>query len=89
MGMLKNGQNLLDQGTLKSGVSHKWFDELSRSIKWFLYADSDWITFGLTTNLLGVLDVCWVSTTVALVKNDVLFLVPTGKILELGFPKWI
>ena len=27
--MLKNGQNLLDHETQKSGVSHKWFDESS------------------------------------------------------------
>ena len=36
VGMVKNGQGLIDHGTLKSGVSHKWFDELSRSIEWFL-----------------------------------------------------
>ena len=88
VGMLKNGRDLLDQGNLKSGVFHKWFDELSRLIECFLYADSDWIIFGLTTNLLCVLDICCVSTAVAvaLVKNDALFLVPTGKVLELGFP---
>ena len=79
--------NLLDQGTLKSGVSYKWFDELSRLIEWFLYADSDWITFGLTTNLFCVLDICWASTAVVDVKNDVLLLVRTRKVLELGFPK--
>ena len=28
--MLKNGWDFLDHGTLKSGVSHIWFDELSR-----------------------------------------------------------
>ena len=44
--MLKNGQNLLDHETLKSGVSHKWFDESSRLIEWFWHADSDWINFG-------------------------------------------
>ena len=27
--------------TLKSGVSHKWFDELSRLIEWFVHADGD------------------------------------------------
>ena len=37
----------IDHGTLKSGVSHKWFDELSILIKWFLHADSDGIIFGL------------------------------------------
>ena len=70
MGMLKNGRDLLDQGTLKSCVSHKWFDELRRLIEWFLYADSDQITFGLTTNLLCVLDISWVSTAVVLVEDD-------------------
>ena len=89
MDMLKNWWDFLDQGTLKSGVSHKWFNESSRLIEWFLYADSDWIIFGLTPNMICVLDICCVSTAVAvvLVKNDVLFLAPIGKVLELGFPK--
>ena len=39
----------------------------------------------MTTSLLCVFDICWVSTAVVLFKN-VLFLVPTGKVLELGFP---
>ena len=39
VGILKNGWDLLDQGTLKSGVSHKWFDESSRLIQWFLQTD--------------------------------------------------
>ena len=73
--------------TLKSGASHKWFDESSRSIELFLHGDSDWIIFGLTTSLLCIFDICWVSTGVVLVKNDVLLLVPIGKVLELGFPK--
>ena len=80
--MLKNGWDLL-----KSDASHKWFDELSWLIEWFLHCDSDWIIFVLTTSLLCIFDICWVSTAVVLVKNDVLFLVPTGKVLlELGFP---
>ena len=89
VGMVKIGRDLLDQGALKLGVSHKRFDESSRLIEWFLYADSDWIIFGLTPNMLCVLDICCVSTAVAvvLVKNDVLFLAPIGKVLELGFPK--
>ena len=28
MGIVKNDQGFIDHGTLKSGVSHKWFDEL-------------------------------------------------------------
>ena len=78
--MLKMGRDLLDQGTLKSDVSHKSFDELSRFIKWFLYVDSNWIIFDLTTNLLCFLDICCVSTAVVLVKNDFLFLVPQEKL---------
>ena len=74
--------------TLKSGASHKWFDELSRLIEWFLRGDSDWIIFGLTTNLLCIFDISWVSTGVVLVKNDVLLLVSIKKVSELGFPKY-
>ena len=43
MGVVKNGQGLKDRGTLKPGISHKWFDELSRLNEWFLHADSDGI----------------------------------------------
>ena len=45
--MVKNEWGILDKGTLKSGVSHKWFDELSMLIKWFLHADTDGIILGL------------------------------------------
>ena len=86
--MIKNGKDLLDHGTLKSGVSHKWFDELSRLVEWFLLVDGDWIIFGLTTNIFGIFDMCWMSTAVLLIKN-VLLLVPTGKILELDFPQML
>ena len=41
VGMLKNGGDLLDHGTLKSGVSHKQFDESRRLIESFLHADSN------------------------------------------------
>ena len=44
--MLKNGK-ALDYETRKSGVSHKWFDELRRLIEWFLCTDSDGMVFGL------------------------------------------
>ena len=89
VGTLKNGRGLSHQRTLKSSeISHKWFHELSKLIEWFLYADSDWIIFGLTTNLFYFLDIFWVSTAIVLAKNDVLFLVITGKVLELGFPKY-
>ena len=33
--MLKNGRDILDQGILKSGVSHKWFDESSKLVESF------------------------------------------------------
>ena len=37
---------LIDHGTLKSGVSDKWFDELSRLVKLFSYVDIDGIIGG-------------------------------------------
>ena len=52
-----------------------------------LNVDSDWIIYGLTTSLISIFDIYWVSTAVVLVKNDVLLLVPIGKVLELGFSK--
>ena len=55
--MLKNGRGFRDHGTLKSDVSHKWFDELSRLIEWFLCTDSGAIVFGLTSNLLCIFDI--------------------------------
>ena len=80
--MLKMG------GTLKSGASHKWFDESSRLTEWFLHGDSDWIIFCLTTSLLCISENCWMSTAVVLVKNDILLIVATGMVLELDFLKW-
>ena len=61
-------------GTLKSGASHIWTNELNRSIEWFLHANSDSIIFDLTTNLLCIFIICWVSTAVVPVKNNVLLL---------------
>ena len=75
-------------GTIKSVESNKWFDESSRLIEWFLHCDSDWMTLGLTTSLLCIFSICWVSTAVILVKNDVLLLMPRGTVLELGFPNF-
>ena len=54
VGIVKNGWGLRDHGALKSGISHKWFDKLSRSIEWFFYADSDGVIFGFTINLLCI-----------------------------------
>ena len=55
VGIVKNGWDLIDHSPFKSGVSHKWFDGLSRLIEWFLHVDSDQIIFGLMTNLLCIL----------------------------------
>ena len=55
--MFKNRRDLIDHGTLKSGVSQNWFDELNRLIKWFFHADSDGISFSLMVNLLCVSDI--------------------------------
>ena len=44
MGMVRNGWGRIDHGSRKC-LSHKWFDDLSRLIKWFLHADSDGIVF--------------------------------------------
>ena len=79
--MLKNEHELLHHG------NNKWFDQLNRVIEWFLHADSDLINFGLTTNLLCIFDIYLLPTAVVLFKNDVLPLVPTWKVLELGFLK--
>ena len=72
-------------GTLKSSASYMWFDESSILIEWFLPADSDSITFGLTTNVLSMFDISWVPTAVVLAKNDVLILVSAGKVSNLVF----
>ena len=55
--MVENGWSLIDHETLKSGLCHKWFDELSRFIEWSLHADSDGIIFGLTASLLCNFDI--------------------------------
>ena len=47
VGIVKSEWDLLDHETLKSGVLHKWFTELSRLIEWYLHADSDGIIFVL------------------------------------------
>ena len=55
--MVKNRWGITDYGTHKSGVSHNWFDELSRLIEWYLLADSDGIVFVLMANLLCIFDI--------------------------------
>ena len=56
LGMIKNRWGFRDHGTLKLGVSHKWFDELCRLIEWFLWTDSFGVVFGLTSNLFCISD---------------------------------
>ena len=51
VGVVKNEWGLKDHGTLKPGISHKLFDELSRLTEWFLHADSDGIIFYSTLYL--------------------------------------
>ena len=58
MGIVKNAWGHIDHGTLKSGVSHKLFDELRRLTERFFHVDSDGIIFGFTTNLLCVCADC-------------------------------
>ena len=55
--MVKNGRGLLDHRALKSGVSQEWY-ELSWFIDFFMLiiVCSDAITFGLTGNLICILD---------------------------------
>ena len=43
------------------------------------------MTFGFTTNLPCISDICLVSIAVLLDKDDALLLVSKGKVLELGF----
>ena len=38
LGIVKNRWGLIDHGALKSSISHKWFDELSRLVEIFLCA---------------------------------------------------
>ena len=55
--MAKNGQGVIDHGTLRTGVPHKWFDVVSRLVEWILHADSDGIIFDLAADLLCIFDI--------------------------------
>ena len=68
-------------GTLKSGALT---NDLMNRADWL----NDFCT-ALTISLLCIFDICWVFTAVVLVKNDVLFVVSTRKVLELGFPEFV
>ena len=69
-----------NNGTLKSGGFQKWFDKSSRLIEWFLHADSNWIIFSSTTNLIYVLSLSFTGCPLYLLRN----LVPTGNAERLG-----
>ena len=53
----KNGWGFIYNATLKSGVSQKWFDEMSRLTEWFAHTDSDRIIFGVMASLLCIFDI--------------------------------
>ena len=56
VGIVKNGWGLIrPYGTLKSRASHKWFDELSRLIKWLLHADNN----GDSQSVVSLIFECW------------------------------
>ena len=63
--MVKNGWGFRDHRTLKSSLSHKWYDELRRL--------SDGMVFGLTSNLLCIFDIYFVliiSVWLTIKQND-------------------
>ena len=51
--MVEKGRGFRDHGTLKLGVSHKWYDELSRLIEWYLYTESDGYPAGVVWHRLS------------------------------------
>ena len=65
--VFKNGYSLLVHGTLKSGVSHKWFYKLSRLSEWFLHADGDGIFLVLRpVYFVSFTFKCWLTSTIIL-----------------------
>ena len=72
MGILKNGRNLLDHGTLKLGVSQK--DLMNRADK----LDD----FGMLSVIPCISDTSWMFTGSVLVKDTIMLPVPKGKALE-------
>ena len=70
MGILKNGRNLLDHGTLKLGLSQKDFMNLA-----------DWLDdFGMLIPCIS--DTSWISTGSVLVKDTIMLPVSKGKAVE-------
>ena len=54
LALAKNGWGPIDQEILKSGVSHKWFDELRRLTERFLHVNRDARMFSLTFKFCGI-----------------------------------
>ena len=67
VGVVKNGWGPKDHGTVKPGLSYKWFDEFRRLIEWFLHADSDGIIFCLYS--VSLTFKCWGTTAVVLSQS--------------------
>ena len=55
--MVNNGGDFLDHWILKSCISHKWFDDLSRLTEWLLHANRDGVNFSLSASLLCIFDI--------------------------------
>ena len=90
MGIIKNECGHLDHETLNSSVWHNWFNELSRFIEWNLNADGDGLILVWLPNKLYIFDIrCCGSTAVVVAENDILVLVPTRKISDIGLPKFL
>ena len=70
--MVKNEWGFIDHGTLKSGVSHKWFDEFSIFIEWFLHANTDGKFFVLMTSPIYFVSLTstWCETTELVLKKS-------------------
>ena len=72
VGMVKNEWGCIDHGTVISGVSHKWFDELSVLTEWFLHADSDGINLCLMASpiyFVSLTSKWWGTTAVVLTQS--------------------
>ena len=72
IGWVKNEWGLIEHGTLKLGVSHKWFDELSILTEWFLHADINGIIlFSMNTPIYSVsLTSKWRATTAVVFSHN-------------------
>ena len=70
--MVKNEWGFIDHGTLKLGVSHKWFDEFSIFIEWFMHANTDGTIFVLMTSPIYFVSLTskWWGTTAVVLKKS-------------------